>query len=305
MSVSDQWTVNEPWLDLHCALAEGPFFEAESKTVRFVDIKKKQIHTVSLSQGMPSLKTIQLDICPTVTADIAGVDPHDKILLGVKYGVAVLDRSTGHYELIARFSEPHNERLRSNDGAADPQGRFWLGSMTDFGLGEFQPEGALSCFTGSGGQEQLVAGLTIPNSVGWAPDNRTMYFTHSKTREIFAWDYDVSAGGTLSGKRLFYQHPTSGEPDGFRIDRDGNLCSAVYGEGRVLKINPKGELVGEVRLPTRNITCVQFAGTELIITSAADDAADAEPRSRALGGAVFRVDVGTTGLDLFKFSMQG
>ncbi|KAK4083966.1 hypothetical protein PCL_02368 [Purpureocillium lilacinum] len=329
MGALDQWTVDEPWLDLHCALGEGPFFEAETKTVRFVDIKKKRIHTVSLSEGMHSLKTIQLDICPTVTADIEGVDPRDKILLGVKYGVAVLDRKTGQYELISRFYDPNNERLRSNDGAADPQGRFWLGSMTDFGLGEFQSEGeplsplilwlmrwhdvarlgshggtgALHCFTSAGGHDKLVADLTIPNSVGWAPDTRTMYFTHSKSREIFAWDYDASAGGVLSGKRLFYRHPTSGEPDGFRVDKDGNLWSAVYGEGRVIKINPHGEVVGEVRLPTRNITCVQFAGTELVITSAADEAADAAPRSRSLGGAVFRVDVGTTGLDLFKFAM--
>src|SRR5699024_5516226 len=123
--------------------------------------------------------------------------------------------------LISRFYDPNNERLRSNDGAADPQGRFWLGSMTDFGLGEFQSEGeplsplilwlmrwhdvarlgshggtgALHCFTSAGGHDKLVADLTIPNSVGWAPDTRTMYFTHSKSREIFAWDYDASAGG--------------------------------------------------------------------------------------------------------------
>ena len=44
-------------------------------------------------------------------------------------------------ESIARFNVPDNERLRSNDGAVDPHGRLWVGTMTDFGLGPFQPEG--------------------------------------------------------------------------------------------------------------------------------------------------------------------
>jgi sugar lactone lactonase YvrE len=137
------WTVDEPWLDLHCALSEGPFYEKETNSVRFVDIKKKHVHTVSLDQGISSLKTIQLDICPTVTADIEGVDPRERILLGVKYGLAVLDRARGTYEMLAQFNDDDNERLRSNDGAADPRGHFWVGTMTDFGHGEFQPEGEL------------------------------------------------------------------------------------------------------------------------------------------------------------------
>ncbi|PNY23254.1 Regucalcin [Tolypocladium capitatum] len=303
MAELEQWTVGKPWLQLRCALGEGPFYEEETGSIRFVDIKKKQLHTASITEGPSSLQTIQLDICPTVTADIEGVDPRERILLGVKHGVAVLDRRTGEYEMLRQFSEPRNERLRSNDGAADPHGRFWLGSMTDFGLGEFQPEGSLYRFSNTDRQE-MVTGLTIPNSIGWSPDRRTMYFTHSKARQIFAWDYDVSSSGALSNKRLFYQHPTHGEPDGFRIDVDGNVWTAVYGEGRVLKISPQGHVIGQVKLPTRNITCVQFAGTELVITSAADEADEADAGSRELGGAVFKADVGTTGLELFKFRMH-
>lgn len=135
-----------------------------------------------------------------------------------------------------------------------------------------------------------------------------MYFTHSKSREIFALDYNA-ATGSVSNKRLFYEHKGPGEPDGCRVDVDGNLWQAVYGEGLVLKISPGAELLGRIELPTRNITCTQFVGSELLITSAADDEEAAEggdgrlSRSRELGGAVFRVDVGTTGLDLFKYKM--
>lgn len=139
-----EWKVDKPWLELKCALGEGPFYEKDTNTLRMVDIKKKQILTVSLddSGDASSLKTIQLDVCPTVTADIEGVDPQERILIGVKHGLAVLDRQRGTYEMLVPFNNPeHNERIRANDGAADPHGKFWLGTMTDFGQGPNQPEG--------------------------------------------------------------------------------------------------------------------------------------------------------------------
>lgn len=150
-------------------------------------------------------------------------------------------------------------------------------------------------------REEAVTDLTIPNTPGFSSDGRTLYFTHSSARQIFAFDYDLDGGGGLSNRRLFYQHDGTGEPDGFRIDVDGNLWTAVYGESRVLKISPAGVVVGEVRLPTRNITCVQFVGTELVITSAADE--EGEGESKEYGGAVFRVDVGAMGLDLHEFRL--
>lgn|SRR5688572_132058 len=143
MASLQEWKVEKPWLETHCALGEGPFYEEETNTVRFVDIKKKRIHTASVTEGQPSLTTVELDVCPTVTSDIEGVDPRERILLGIKYGIAVLDRVTGKYEVIQQFNQPNNERLRSNDGASDPNGRFWLGSMTDFGIGPFVAEGEL------------------------------------------------------------------------------------------------------------------------------------------------------------------
>lgn len=144
MANLQEWKVEKPWLETHCRLGEGPFYEEKTNSVRFVDIKKKRVHTASVAEGQSSLTTVQLDVCPTVTSDIEGVDPRERILLGIKYGIAVLDRSTGKYEVIQQFNQENNERLRSNDGAADPNGRFWLGTMTDFGWGDFKAEGEKS-----------------------------------------------------------------------------------------------------------------------------------------------------------------
>lgn len=136
-----QWHVSEPYLETHCSLGEGPYHEPATNTLRFVDIKKKQLHSVSLTEGPSSLKTLQFEESVTVTADIEGRDPQETVVVGAKQGLAVLDRKTGRYEYVSKFGEEKGERIRSNDGVVDPNGRFWLGTMTDFGLGAFQPEG--------------------------------------------------------------------------------------------------------------------------------------------------------------------
>ncbi|KAI1395293.1 regucalcin [Hypoxylon fuscum] len=298
-----QWHVTEPYLHLHCGLGEGPYYEAATHSLRFVDIKKKRVHTVDLAKGPSAVETIQLDTPVTVTADIDGVDPRDRIVIGAKYGIAALDRRTGLYEYIARFSaDADNERLRSNDGAVDPHGRFWLGTMTDIGL-DLQPEGSVFLFDGTRTARSMRHPVTIPNSVGWSPDGRILYFTHSTERTIFAFDYHPDTGD-VSNERVFYVHDGSGEPDGFRVDVDGNLWQAVYGESRVLKISPDGKLVGEIKLPTQCITCTQFVGTELFITSAGMQEGEGTPEEVELSGALFRVDVGVKGLDPFLFKLS-
>jgi sugar lactone lactonase YvrE len=145
MSGLQIWTVREPWLNIHCALGEGPYYEAATNTLRFVDIKKKQLHTVSLAEGPESLKTLQFEIPLGVTADIEGVDPAKKLLVGGKSGLYVLHRESGKLELLKRFWDGEapegDDRMRSNDGAVDPQGRFWVGTMNDFWVGEPQAVG--------------------------------------------------------------------------------------------------------------------------------------------------------------------
>lgn len=142
--------------------------------------------------------------------------------------------------------------------------------------------------------------MKIPNTISFSPDHKTLYYTHSTARTVYAYDYSVS-DGSLENHRVFYQHVGAGEPDGHRVDVDGNMWHTVYGESRVLKISPGGKLIGQINMPTKNITCCEFVGTDLYITTANDDGGEGE--SKELGGALFKVNVGTTGLKPFKFKI--
>lgn len=302
----EEWTVEEPYLNIHCRLGEGPYYEKATNTLRWVDIMAHRVHTVSLTEGPESVKTLQLDSPVGVTADVEGSDPQDQLLVGLKYGLALLDRKTGKYEYISRFASADgqdNKRLRANDGAVDPHGRFWMGNMTDFDAGEFQNEGGLYLFDARQKPSQakkIVPDLMIPNSISWSPDNKTLYYTVSNHGKVYAYDYDMT-DGSVSNHRVFYSHEGTGGPDGHRVDKDGNIWHTIYGESRVVKISPEGKVIGQINLPTKNITCCEFVGATLYITTANDD--EGEGKSKELGGALFRVDVGTTGLEPFKFKL--
>lgn len=153
-----------------------------------------------------------------------------------------------------------------------------------------------------GTKTQILNKLTIPNGIGWSPDRKTMYFTHSPTREVFAFTYDPSTGA-MSDKRIFYKHEGNAEPDGLRVDVEGNVWQAFYGEAMVLRISPEGKVTGRVSVPTRNVTCVQFVGEELFITTGKDEVGSDVSESVKMGGAIFRVHVGVRGVDLFKYRM--
>ena len=70
-----------------------------------------------------------------------------------------------------------------------------------------------------------------------------------------------------------------------------------------MKISPEGKVLGQVSLPTRNISCCAFAGTTLWITTAEEDDPEANPESAKYGGALYKVDVGVEGVAKNKFKM--
>ncbi|KFZ13615.1 hypothetical protein V502_06523 [Pseudogymnoascus sp. VKM F-4520 (FW-2644)] len=308
MAELQRWEIQEPYLRPNGDLLEGPFYEPENNRLRFVDIIQRKLHVIDIAEGPSSLKTIDFDIPVGVTADIEGIDSKDKILIGGKAGIAILDRSTGKYEYIKRFyddaDEARDDRIRSNDGNVDSEGRMWIATMTDFHAGPCKPEGHLLSFDSNLNRATHRSELVIPNSVGWSLSNTTFYLVHSTEATIYAYDFDA-ATGAISNPRVFWKLDTGSEPDGFAIDVEGYIWQAVYGDGKVLRISPEGKTVGEIILPTRNVTCCAFAGEDLWITTASESAENAKmyPESARNGGALYKINVGIRGVEKHKFKL--
>ncbi|KAG6077775.1 hypothetical protein E4U33_001088 [Claviceps sp. LM78 group G4] len=174
---------------------------------------------------------------------------------------------------LPRFNDSDNKYQRSNDGTADPHEFFWTDSMTDVGLGGFQ-------------SEDKPIPLACTKS----------FYTHSKAGEIHVHMYLTTPYGV---------HTILSWPDRPWQSLDSihsNLPVLCYSESRLTKISPARRITGQVSLPTRSLACVQSAGTEPVITSAADE--DGEGQSKRCGDISFKADVGKGGLELVNFKMR-
>ena len=184
--------------------------------------------------------------------------------------------------------------MRSNDGAVDSEGRFWVGVMNDQKVKEPTDEGVIFRLDTDGTLHQMLDKLTIPNGISWNEKNDTMFITDSPTHNIWAFDFDA-ASGNISNQRVFFHHEENSHIDGHVRDVEDCIWHACYGGSKVIRISPQGRVIGEVSLPTRNITCPAFVGTELFITSAREEDPERHPGSAKYGGSLFKVDVGVKG----------
>jgi sugar lactone lactonase YvrE len=200
---------------------------------------------------------------------------------------------------IRELAQPEAGRadVRMNDGACDPQGRFWAGTMA---YDESPGAGTLYRLELDGSCTTMLTGLTIANGIGWSPDGLTMYLNDSGTGRVEAFRFEGSTGA-ISGRRTLVQGDRPGVvPDGLTVDAEGGIWVAWWGGANVDRYAPDGSLLASVRLPVERPTSCAFGGRELatlFVTSARagldDDARARQPDS----GRVFSiVGLGVHGL---------
>ena len=159
-----------------------------------------------------------------------------------------------------------------NDGACDPAGRFWAGTVT----GDVRPgAGALYRLDPDGTVTMVLDGVTESNGLGWScgRDGATMYFVDSGEPEprIRAFGFDV-ASGDLGRSRDLVRFPGGGAvPDGLVVDAEETVWVAMWGGGEVQRYAPDGELLAVLPVPVTQPTCPAFGGPgldELYLTTA-------------------------------------
>ncbi|MEA2409201.1 MAG: hypothetical protein QOE69_3320, partial [Thermoleophilaceae bacterium] len=183
------------------------------------------------------------------------------------------------------------------DGAVDPRGRFWAGTMSLAGdtrtaaLYRLDPDLTVTC---------ALPGLSVSNGLGWSPDGSTLYHVDSPRRRIDLYEFELEAG-RVAGRRAVMPVPREhGTPDGLTVDADGGVWVAMWGGGAVHRYAAAGELEERLELPVTNVTSCCFGDADLstlYVTTAARGAAH-EP----LAGALFALRPGVRGLPATPFA---
>ena len=277
-------------------LPEGIRCDARRDEMLAVDILAGRVARARvLDDG--ALQRIQVYQLPETVGMIAPIEGDDGWLLGSGRGFVHLALD-GSQRTIAEASPAET---RMNDGACDPQGRFWGGTLAD---DHHEGGGALYRLERDGRVEQMLDGLTISNGVGWSPEGDTMYLVDSGPRVIHAFAFDGDHG-TISGGRTLATVPEDiGAPDGMTVDAAGDLWVAIYGGGRVKRYAPDGSLREVHTVRARECTCCAFGGpglNRLYVTTATEGWTHAQRRAEPAAGLVYRLDTDATGWPALPF----
>jgi len=268
-------------------LGEGPRWDAATRRLLWVDIDAAALHLFDPSRDDDRAIPLGNRVGAASPTEAGGV------LVALADRLAVVDLDDESVRTLVEI--PHGDGLRLNDGACDPTGRFWVGSMAlDYATGA----GALYRYSRADGLERVLDDVTLSNGLGWSPDGETMYYVDSMTYRIDRLDFDASTGAVSDRRPFVAIERGAGIPDGLAVDREGGIWVALWGRGALRRYLPSGELERVLAVPTDNVTACCFGGDDgrsLYVTTASVDL-DAERRRRQpLAGSVFVTEVDVSG----------
>jgi sugar lactone lactonase YvrE len=277
-------------------LGEGVRWDARHGELLRVDILRGRVYRDQVASD-GSLVPVRVYSLPGTVGAVAPIAGDDGWLLAAERSFVHL-REDGSARTLAEVARPGT---RMNDGACDPQGRFWAGTMAD---DHHAGDGALYRLDSRGRAEFMLGDLTISNGLGWSPDGGTMYLVDSGPRVVHAFAFDDSHGTISNGRVLVTVAEDLGAPDGMTVDADGDLWVAIYGAGQVHRYSPDGELREVVAVPAEQTTCCGFAGpglSRLYVTTATENWSDDQRRAEPAAGLVYWCETDTRGLPAAPF----
>lgn len=237
--------------DTPCTLGEGALWHSDRNALIWFDILSKRMYL------KPAGGTRRhWDFDDYVSA--AGIVDADRLVVASARALLLFDlRDGSHQELVPL--EADNPVTRSNDGRADPQGGFWIGTM---GLNAERGAGSIWRYH-RGTLRRIFSDITITNSICFDPKGDAACFSDTANGVIMRVTLDAD-GWPLGDPRPFIDLRAEGlNPDGAVMDAEGGLWSAQWGASRVARYDRHGRFDRAVMLPAAHISCPAIGGADL------------------------------------------
>lgn len=291
-------------IDCQCTIGEGILWDAHAGYLWWVDVPMPS----RLFRFDPANDRLETWDMGEMITSVAVRENGKGLIIASHGGLNIFDPVNPVLQRILD-PEPMKPFNRSNDGAADPAGRYWLGTMQNniapdgTGMAIVSNSGALyridtdlSCHT-------MATDITIANTICWSPDASIMYSTDTATGTMFAYDFNL-ATGAISNKRDFARFDR-GHPDGSTVDAEGYLWNARWDGSCVVRFAPDGSVDRVIEVPAAQVTNCTFGGNDLstlYITTARYEL-DAEGLAATPdAGNIFAVKTGVRGLADNRFA---
>jgi sugar lactone lactonase YvrE len=278
-------------------LGESPFWHPDEAALYWCDIPGRALH-----RWHPASAAHRQWPLPAEPGSCAPL-PGGALLIAMRDGLFRFDPATGERERLVK--PPYDAtQQRFNDGKADPQGRYWVGTVH-----EPRTPAKAALYRWSAGRLDRIAGdVTVSNGLAFSPQGCTVYWSDTTAHRVYAFDFDGD-DGSLSRQRVFAEFPFrlpgqelaayGGRPDGAAVDAEGAYWVAMFEGQRLLRLAPDGRLLEEVPLPVRCPTMPCFGGADLrtlFVTTARAGRPAAELAAQPLAGCVLKLRVEVPGL---------
>jgi sugar lactone lactonase YvrE len=286
----------QPVGDVTAVLGEGPYWLPGESVLLWVDIPAGLLHRTEV----PSGETVTTEL-----GQVSAVFPArgGGLLYAAEHRLVLREtvpgQSVDFTERVVAAAPPQSE-VRFNDGAVDPAGRVWIGSMHTV---ETHPLGTLYRLdpgaTAGAVLTPVAPGATVSNGLGWSPDGSRLYYADSPTRQVDVFDYDP-ATGAATGRRVFADLSAfDGFPDGLTVDGDGYVWVCMWDGGVLRRLDPSGALDAVVPVPVAKPTSVAFGGpdlADLYVTTARIGLSPEQFAAQPLAGRLLHLRPGPAGL---------
>jgi sugar lactone lactonase YvrE len=280
--------------DCRSELAEGPLWHEAWKSFMWVDIEGGHLYRYNISDGQ--VTTWDFPHRLTLVIEASG----NKLLLALDAKLALFDPETESLEWLVDL-HPDESSMRCNDGACDPQGRLWVGTMN-----LEMKKGAASLYRLSNDRKahQMISNVTVSNGLCWSLDGKTMYYIDSPTQKVQAFDFDPHTGDIRFKRDAVIIPESLGTPDGMCMDENGMIWVGHYGGSGVYCWNPEtGKAVDKIEVPAPNVTSCAFGGpdgNQLLITTARENMKDEQLAEFPHSGSVFLAALPVKGAPVFS-----
>lgn len=254
-------------------IAETPVWIEKKNELWWIDINGKRVHGISLLTNAE-----KCFILPQRPGCLF-LDKTDGLNVACETGIYALT-ATG--ETILRYDiKPQGERY--NDGKVGPDGNLWVGTISP------AFNGVLYRIQSTGEYEILLDNMGNSNGLDWNLTKKKFYLNDTYKHVTYVFDYDENY--RIYNQKVLREWGKD-NPDGMCIDKNGDLYVALFGGGRIAKINGEtGEIIEEIVLPMPNIASVLFCGKDnenLIVTTAAYKT---DLREYPLAGSVLKIKI--------------